>query len=145
MILGSKHHRYYIPHGEYSIYASMHYVTLCGAHAASHNSCSNHACVNDHISTYIHGYSTKMAKSMVRHGFLWLNHPPKIPTYEASTYQKGSSLIDACQFRANFFLQSFTVRALLLSEMRRKMCFTVLKTPPAAFFSRDSFSQLLSP
>ena len=69
---------------------------------------------------YIHGYSTKMAKSMARRGFLWLNHPPKIPTYAASTYQKGSSLIDARLFRANLFLQSFTVCALLLSETRRK-------------------------
>ena len=32
-------------------------------------------------------------------GLLSLNHPPKIPAYETSTYQKGSSLIDARLFR----------------------------------------------
>ena len=50
------------------------------------------------------------------HGLLSLNHPPKIPTYEASTYQKGSSLIDARLFRPNLFLQSFTVHALLVRK-----------------------------
>ena len=40
-----------------------------------------------------------------------------------STYQKGSSLIDARLFRPNLFLQSFTVRALLLSENKEKNVF----------------------
>ena len=84
---------------------------------------SKGARANDRTSTYIHGYSTKMAKSMARRGLLSLNHPPKIPTYKASTYQKGSSLIDTHLFRPNLFLQSFPVCTLLLSENKEKNVF----------------------
>ena len=65
----------------------------------------------------------KMVKSMACLGFLSLNDPPKVPTYEDSTYQKGFSLIDACLYRANLFLRSFTVHALLLSENKEKNVF----------------------
>ena len=81
------------------------------------------------ISTYIHGYSTKMAKSMARHGLLSLNYPPKIPTYEASTYQKGSSFIDARLFRPNLFLQSFTFARYSCQKTRRKTCFRKIHRP----------------
>ena len=77
--------------------------------------------VRVHERSYIHGYS--FVKSMARRSLLSLNHPPKIPTYDASTYQKGSFLIDARLFCPHLFLQSFTVHALLLSENKEKNVF----------------------
>ena len=98
--------------------------------------------------SYIDVYPRILNKDGEIHGTPWFavteSPSKKIPTYEASTYQKGSSLIDAHLFRPDLFLQSFTICALLLSENKEKISFTVLKTPPAAFFSCDSFGQLLS-
>ena len=94
----------------------MHYAMP--SHWTSH-CVYNRACANDRIST-----DTQQDGEI--HGTPWFpvaESPSKVPTYEDSTYQKGFSLIDECLYRANLFLQSFTIRALLLSENEEKNVF----------------------
>ena len=92
--------------------------------------------------SYIHVYPRILNKDGELHDTPWFavaESPSKIPTYETSTYQNGSSLIDARLFYPNLFLQSFTVRTLLLSENKEKNMFHGFENSTGRFLPPRQF------
>ena len=114
------------------------------SHLTSHCVFQQHVIVYPrmYVDTYIHGNSTKMAKSMACRSFLyrWIT----LQKYRLTRLQitkKGLLCLMCICFAliSSRNLPQFA-RYSQCQKTRRKMCFTVLKTPPAPFFSRDSFS-----